>query len=77
MAKTTFRDIADAEGRPHMRSATYALFGRSFCRITCPFCGARVKAYVWSLAGGGKRCPCGALHGNFGMTYKKSEDQGA
>lgn len=27
----------------------------------CPFCNVAVKAYVWSLCGGGKRCDCGAL----------------
>jgi len=33
------------------------------CLITCPFCETDVIAYVWSLAGGGKKCPtCGALH---------------
>lgn len=26
----------------------------------CPFCGAAVTLYVWSLCGGGKRCACGA-----------------
>jgi hypothetical protein len=29
----------------------------------CPFCMEEVKAYVWSLSGGGKRCQCGALFG--------------
>jgi hypothetical protein len=72
--KTTFRDAAEADQREHERSATSSLFGRSFCYITCPFCHERVRAYVWSLAGGGKRCPCGALHGNLGMTYKKPEE---
>jgi len=33
----------------------------------CPFCENEVKAYVWSLCGGGKRCPsCKALFGGFG-----------
>ena len=27
----------------------------------CPYCSVEVKAYVWSLTGGGKRCECGAL----------------
>jgi hypothetical protein len=72
MAKvTTYRDIAIAEARPHDRSDTYAAVGRSYCYITCPFCGERVRAYVWSLAGGGKRCPCGALHGSLGQSHKK------
>jgi hypothetical protein len=73
MAKTTFRDIATAESRDYERSATYSAVGRSYCYITCPFCRERVKVYIWSLAGGGKRCPCGALHGSLGATYKKAE----
>lgn len=31
-------------------------FGRSSIDIVCPFCGSTVRAYVWSLAGSGKRC---------------------
>lgn len=27
----------------------------------CPFCGSEIKAYLWSLSGGGKKCGCGAL----------------
>ncbi len=38
--------------------------GRSTMWADCPFCGAEVIAYTWSLAGGGKRCGmCGALLG--------------
>ena len=39
-----------------------SLMGRSYIYITCPFCGQEVKAYIWSLAGSGKKCPCGAKH---------------
>ena len=28
--------------------------------IRCPFCDTVTEAYVWSLAGSGKRCECGA-----------------
>lgn len=31
--------------------------GRSTCSIDCPFCKSTVICYVWSLAGGGKKCP--------------------
>ena len=31
--------------------------GRSTVFITCPFCGWKTEAYIWSLAGSGKRCP--------------------
>lgn len=27
----------------------------------CPFCGTEVKLYLWSLAGSGKKCTCGAM----------------
>lgn len=30
------------------------------CDAACPFCGVMVKLYLWSLAGGGKLCTCGA-----------------
>ena len=36
--------------------------------IKCPFCGAVVRAYHWSLCGGGKKCTCGAKHDGFGST---------
>ena len=36
--------------------------GRSTVIITCPFCDVRTEAYLWSLAGSGKRCDCGAVH---------------
>jgi len=29
--------------------------------FNCPFCNVEVKAYLWLLSGGGKRCDCGAL----------------
>lgn len=75
MAKTTYRDIqnARAESAVHARTGVYSAFGRSYCFITCPFCKTEVKAFVWSLAGGGKRCPCGALHANLGLTYRRKK----
>ena len=39
--------------------------GRTVIYITCPFCGVETKAYLWSLAGSGKRCQCGAKHTYF------------
>ena len=73
--KTTYRHITDprCEHREHERSATRPGVGRSYCYITCPFCGARVQAFIWSLSGGGKRCPCGAIHFSHGMTYRMPE----
>lgn len=43
--------------------------GRSIVYITCPFCKTEVTAYQWSLSGGGKRCPCGALFGAYGSAF--------
>lgn len=42
--------------------------GKTRILIKCPCCGEEVWAFVWSLAGSGKRCPCGAKHGSFGTT---------
>jgi hypothetical protein len=36
--------------------------GRSRFDTFCPFCDERVTIYVWSMSGGGKKCPgCGSL----------------
>jgi hypothetical protein len=59
------------ESKQHERSATVSAFGRSYCCITCPFCDTEVRAFIWSLAGSGKRCPgCKAMHTNYGNTIK-------
>ena len=50
--------------RPYtMRDRTSAM-GKSSVIAECPFCGASVVIYLWSLAGNGKKlCLCGAaLH---------------
>jgi hypothetical protein len=36
-------------------------FGRTRRLMECPFCQAHVWGYLWSLAGSGKKCPCGVL----------------
>ncbi len=72
--KTTYKDmrLGICDSLPHVRSGTTAAFGRSWCYITCPFCHERAKTYIWSLAGGGKRCPgCGAIHTPYGNTYNR------
>jgi len=38
--------------------------------IGCPWCGVEVKVYLWSLHGGGKRCPCGAFIGRRGGVHE-------
>lgn len=41
--------------------------------FNCPFCEVEVKAYTWSICGGGKKCGCGAFFGSSGMAYKLPE----
>ncbi len=46
--------------------------GKSRMLIRCPYCASEFWAYLWSLAGGGKRCEnkeCGAKHNKFGTAY--------
>ncbi len=40
---------------------------------TCPFCDASAKLYLWSLAGSGKLCSCGALFVSGGRCQKMME----
>jgi hypothetical protein len=43
-------------------------FGRRRIEVECPFCFEQFWAFVWSLAGGGKRCPnCRAMFGSTGL----------
>jgi len=71
--KTTWDDRKAAEKREHKstcRNSKQA--GKSSYWITCPFCDKEVIAYVWSIAGGGKRCPnCGAMHSYYGTSHRK------
>lgn len=62
-------NLSEREIRPHEKYGYSAQFGRANVQVKCPFCFHTVTAYVWSLAGGGKKCKCGALHGSFGMTF--------
>lgn len=48
-------------------------FGRTTAWVECPFCGEETEAYVWSLAGSGKRCRCSALLGPFGASREVTE----
>jgi hypothetical protein len=75
---TTFADCApdsDMVERRDYVSGGYSsgASGRSTIGITCPFCGAYFRAYIWSLCGGGKRCPdkrCGAIFGSIGQAAR-------
>jgi hypothetical protein len=44
--------------------------GRRRIEIECPFCFEQFWAFVWSLSGGGKRCPnCRAMHTSHGTAH--------
>ena len=45
--------------------------GRSIEDFRCPFCREEITVYIWSFAGGGKRCDCGAWLGMWGCKKKK------
>lgn len=49
--------------------------GRTQVAITCPFCNARVIAYLWSLCGSGKRCTCGAKLNGYGTAQREVNDR--
>ena len=56
--------MTPAEVREYTVVGERPSMGRSSIDICCPFCGRTTLAYVWSLAGSGKRCStkaCGAL----------------
>jgi hypothetical protein len=52
----------------HVVEYSRSTIGKSEVYIVCPFCGTENKAYLWSLAGCGKRCQCGAKHTYYGYT---------
>lgn len=50
------------ECRPHAGyRVLWSGVGRTKVVLECPFCAATVEAFLWSLAGSGKRCACGAV----------------
>lgn len=48
--------------------------GRSTMMVRCPFCGEEFEVYIWSFAGSGKRCSCGALLGRFTCVKEVEND---
>lgn len=46
--------------------------------VRCPFCSCVVEAHLWSIAGSGKRCECGAVIRRNNMTagYVATEKEG-
>lgn len=59
------------ELRQHDKSDYRSESGRSSVSIKCPFCGMSIRAFVWSLAGHGKKCYCGVLHNSWGVSMRK------
>lgn len=58
----------EREKREHKKYGYQSRMGKSTVKIDCPFCGETITAFLWSLAGSGKKCTCGALHGHFNIT---------
>ena len=67
--------MVEIDGEPHRRWGFDSRFGRSTVRIDCPFCGETTKAYLWSLAGSGKKCQCGAKHTHYDVTLPPPNTQ--
>lgn len=76
MVKTTFAD-AQIPGRCEARDSKTishtSEMGRSRVKLECPFCGAWVTAFLWSLSGSGKRCTCGAIARATGRFFRVKE----
>ncbi len=70
----TFIDRTDGryECRPYTTGYSQSeRNGRSTLTIYCPFCGERWDVSLWSFAGSGKRCSCGAKMSLRGGAWKK------
>lgn len=70
--RTTVADFHTpaCESKPYTMTQVYSNVGRTRVDLDCPYCGRTVVAFLWSLSGGGKRCPCGAFFGSRGTAYK-------
>src|SRR5688572_26090181 len=56
-------NLVESEKRQWQLINTTTEMGRSRYEIMCPWCGYTFTAFLWSLAGSGKRCPyCKSLH---------------
>lgn len=75
---TRWADIRTAEYRKYAVERTGCEHPSSIVHwIECPWCGVEVKAYLWSLAGGGKRCRCGAIFASGGHAWKRQAKSSA
>jgi len=43
--------------------------------VRYPFCEEMLEVYIWSFAGSGKRCSCGALLGRFTCVKEVENDE--
>lgn len=48
--------------------------GKSTMMVRCPFCEEMLEVYIWSFAGSGKKCSCGALLGRFTCAKEVEND---
>jgi hypothetical protein len=62
---------SNTESRLHERRVISRANGCTLASVVCPFCGVETEAYVWSLAGSGKRCECCAVHHQPAVTTKQ------
>jgi len=64
----TYKKSKIYKGHSAANGATTAL-------IVCGWCGGKTEAYIWSMAGSGKKCAyCPAVHASFGMSELKDKD---
>lgn len=57
-------------GRPFRLYNFVSEMGKRRASCDCVFCHTTFTVYVWSLSGGGKKCPgCGAMYGGYGVAY--------
>lgn len=71
MSRAVKYNRSENAAREYRAHSYRSVMGRSSCIIECGFCGTETRAYVWSLAGGGKKCSnpaCGALHCSYGYS---------
>ena len=60
----------EKKAKKYEHTDTYSEMGKSHFYATCPFCEEDFKVYIWSLCGGGKKCPkCGAMHVKSGVAW--------
>lgn len=77
VAKLRHGGANNVEARDYTASGYRSRMGRSSVTIRCPFCGDDMEAFVWSMRGGGKRCPnlqCRAILGSGGSAYRLVQD---